>query len=86
MVQIWLTANSFLRLNLLGLQTKKQLAWFVAIAGILIIGFGVGLQDLNQPTVEIMDNKQTQIAEILRNLIIDLLNIFLPFLLFLKKT
>jgi len=57
---------------------KKQLAWSVAIVCILIIGFGVRLQNLNQPIVEIMESRQTQTAEISRNLIADSFNIFLP--------
>jgi 4-amino-4-deoxy-L-arabinose transferase-like glycosyltransferase len=57
---------------------KKQLAWSVAIVCLLIIGFGVRLQNLNQPIVEIMESRQTQTAEISRNLITDSFNIFLP--------
>ena len=56
----------------------KQLIWSFALIGILIIGFAVRLQNLNQPIVEIMESRQTQTADISRNLIADSFNIFLP--------
>ena len=57
---------------------KNHWAWPAVLVFILVLGFGMRVQNLNQPIVEIMEVRQTQTAEISRNLIADSFNIFLP--------
>ncbi|KMP12135.1 hypothetical protein UR09_01785 [Candidatus Nitromaritima sp. SCGC AAA799-A02] len=60
------------------MKLKNETFWFAAILCIVLFGFGLRMRNINQPIVEIMEARQTQTAEISRNLIADSFNIFLP--------
>ena len=57
---------------------KSDKYWFAAIVIVFLLALFLRLQNLDQAIVEIMETRQTQTAEIARNLLKHSFNIFMP--------